>query len=58
MELNLEASNNKFANAAVLLKENLDLLLKGDHQAEEGLEAARRLNLDITDMYVKLDIFY
>ena len=50
MELNLEASHNKFANAAVLLKENLDLLLKGDSHAEEGLEAARRLNLDISDM--------
>jgi protein-tyrosine-phosphatase len=50
MELKVEASNNKFANAAMLLKENLDMLMYGENKDEESLEAARRLALDLSEI--------
>lgn len=50
MELKVDAANNKFANAAILLKDNLDQLMYGDNQNEEAEEAARRLALDLNEM--------
>jgi len=37
MELKVEASNNKFANAAILLKENLDMLISEDGKTDEDI---------------------
>ena len=50
MELKVEASNNKFSNAAILLKDNLDLLLYGENPDQEGLEVAKRMALDLSEM--------
>lgn len=50
MELKVEASNNKFANAALLLKDNLDQLLYVENPDQEGVEAAKRLALDLSEM--------
>ena len=50
MELKVDASNNKFANAAVLIKENLDMLLYKEDQEEEALDAARKIKLDLSEM--------
>jgi len=50
MEVKLEASNNKFTNAAILLKENLDMLMYGESQNDENLEAARKVALDLSEI--------
>ncbi len=50
MELKVEASNNKFANAALLLKDNLDQLLYVENPDQEGVETAKRLALDLSEI--------
>jgi len=50
MELKIEASNNKFANAALLLKDNLDQLLYVENPDQEGVESAKRLALDLSEI--------
>ena len=49
MELKVDAANNKFANAAILVKDNLDMLLYEDNTDEQPTEA-RRLSLDLNHM--------
>lgn len=49
MELKVDAANNKFANAAILVKDNLDMLLYEDDPEEQPTEA-RRLSVDLAHM--------
>jgi len=48
VELKVESSNNKFANAAILLKENLDMLLNEEGSRSE--EEIPKSNLDLKEI--------
>jgi len=50
LELKVESSNNKFENAAILLKDNLDNLLYGESQEKENNENYEEQNFDLNEI--------
>jgi len=50
LEVKLDAATEKFANAATLIKENLDLIMNGQIVSEENNDIAKKLVLDLNEI--------